>query len=466
MKYVGIKIVLLLLTIVCFVSACGMESKNVEDETLVTQAVEWQQERISLMKAYEVVSVTNECIYGGYRSDDKWIVECVDKNTGIVHGEISLPELSYIYDLAVGDEAIIYIVGEKAAEQKKILLEISAAGELIGEKVLEIEDIDTAKFVTLNGIEMDEDGKKYLRVGMAIPLKEAFGEVSKGEEKYYIELERLYVKDKNWNTLFYKQIPEVRGSELIYFGLNNEKIPEVLMKDREGNIYCQRLDIEKGVFSEAVYLKNEALSGVNNLDKICFVKDGFVFCEGTALNKYTFETGKKSKILDFIAYGILPDDILYLGMSDKGIEIIENYGKSRISEYTMLSEGQAQKTILTLAVMQETKDIEKIIADFNRYNENVQVQMISYFDEEMGYEESLLDLKFDIVSNKAPDIIDVSDIDYDKYIDKGIFVDLIEYMENDIDFKPDMLMQPVINAHKSGDKLYSISPSFQIYTMI
>ena len=74
-------------------------------------------------------------------------------------------------------------------------------------------------------------------------------------------------------------------------------------------------------------------------------------------------------------------------------------------------------------------------------------------------------LKLDVVTGKAQDIIAVSGIDYDMFSNKGVLVDLYEFMKQDEECGSTLMVQSVLKAYENDGHLYSIAPAFQLHSM-
>ena len=65
-------------------------------------------------------------------------------------------------------------------------------------------------------------------------------------------------------------------------------------------------------------------------------------------------------------------------------------------------------------------------------------------EDEAAYDEGVLQLTRDILSGNAPDLIDLSNIDYQRYSGSGMFEDLYPYIHQDKEFKNRNLNQNIL----------------------
>lgn len=102
----------------------------------------------------------------------------------------------------------------------------------------------------------------------------------------------------------------------------------------------------------------------------------------------------------------------------------------------------------------------KIINDFNNSNDKYMVQLVKY-----SYEDDNQQLNMDIISGNAPDVICLLDYStYLNYCNKGVFADLYEFMDDELN--KEMIMPNVVTALENDGKLYSLCTSFNINTLV
>lgn len=181
--------------------------------------------------------------------------------------------------------------------------------------------------------------------------------------------------------------------------------------------------------------------------------------------EYKYSEGKPEKMIDLTLYGIKEADILYLNVHDSMVEIIDNYPSGAVSELITLKEGNDEKKIITVGVMQNSQDLEEIVIDYNRYSADARVEIKTYYNEQDGYENGLEKLKLDIVKKNGPDIVETSSIDKAVFINKGIFINLFDFMESDRECNISNIHPSVLKAYEEEGAIYSLAPSFLLYSM-
>jgi len=112
---------------------------------------------------------------------------------------------------------------------------------------------------------------------------------------------------------------------------------------------------------------------------------------------------------------------------------IESLSEKESAE-TVSSEKSGKKTEITIGITTPDPDIDRFISGFNNDNENYQIIVSNYHDPDSTISEMQNNLKIDIVSGKAPDIILCdSSAFYYTLSSKGAFTDISEvFSENKI----------------------------------
>lgn len=149
---------------------------------------------------------------------------------------------------------------------------------------------------------------------------------------------------------------------------------------------------------------------------------------------------------------------------------VENGSSENTSAESISDESNTdERTILTLGLIhpEDFPELLTAIEEFNSLNENLQVEVIDYYEEGSyyGYDEGALQLSLDIVQGKAPDIFFTGLVDYEAMAGLGVFANLYDLMEQDETFEKEMLLTNVLEAYEIGGRLYSIAPAFRLTSL-
>jgi ABC-type glycerol-3-phosphate transport system substrate-binding protein len=138
------------------------------------------------------------------------------------------------------------------------------------------------------------------------------------------------------------------------------------------------------------------------------------------------------------------------------------------------TQEKKEDIILTFAMSGDTSNIDKVIKEFNEADNGYQVQIKRYFDQfnEDGssniltveeYQYIDIELLQDIMNTTDIDIVcdcSFANIVYHEILqNKGAFVDLYTFMENDPEVNTDTLDTHILNLNEIDNKLYAM-PTF------
>ena len=184
---------------------------------------------------------------------------------------------------------------------------------------------------------------------------------------------------------------------------------------------------------------DESLNGISDTEEYSFFTDadGNLFAVWSdGVYKYDPGSGEMAKLLDFRASNI-DSATKYVGgikrhavaLSDTEFIIDLPLGSgddSSLLRFTKENPADiSEKTAITLGTMFLEPNVQSEIMKFNRSNDKYEIKVIDYSElyPGDGLEEAKKQLDMDIISGKAPDIINI-DGNVKKYVDKGIFLDL------------------------------------------
>lgn len=204
----------------------------------------------------------------------------------------------------------------------------------------------------------------------------------------------------------------------------------------------------------------------------------FILIDSTQVYKYNIGDADITPILNFIDSDI---DVSYFNSFEaiSDTEFLVSYwdwsdngnGGQVISKLTKVNpEDVKDKIVIKLGCEYLYYDIRDKIYEFNRENDEYHISVIDYsiYDSEANeYRGAQEKMATDIASGNGPDFI-VADNYYAiaNYIDKGMFTDLEPIMKKDEEFDYDDFLPNIIEALKKDGKLYAMSSSFNVNTVI
>lgn len=201
-----------------------------------------------------------------------------------------------------------------------------------------------------------------------------------------------------------------------------------------------------------------------------------ILSNSTGVFYYNLGDKDITKFIDYVAsdlccYNIfniveVDDNTFYGSFYDE----LSDGGSNVTAKFTKIPpEKSAAKKTLTLGGMYIGTDIKKNIILFNRGSENYRIIVKDYSNntQDGDYNAMLDAINNDIIAGTMPDIMLLNtSMDISNYFAKGAFEPLDSYMENDSEFDRSDYMENVLDAMTFDGKLYCITPTFYVNTLV
>ena len=469
MRNLKFRIAIIVCMMLFLMTGCGKTGSNINKGRETTDnndskedAISWQASYDQLGNQYDLALAADD-LYGCYVKDDRILLDIINKQELLVKDTLVLSDATFVAGMTADQDGNIYLLGNKG--ESTGLWKIDTEGNLQDYAEMELENTEKVSDLFLKGIYTDQYGYLFVWCEMLAPEMEM---IEGRESEVWRFEDRVYVKDEQLKTVFCEKIADIEGTDVLNFQIGTDGRPVFVVKDSDG-IYMQEIDVAQKSRKDAVRLEKSgeflASENINGLENIVSIDDGFLYCSNNDLFEYHYDTQRAEKILNLSTYGIFSSDILFLGKNGDALEIIDNHVDSGHSEFISLALGKTEKKIVTLGSTVMVPDLEKVVAEFNRYNSEYKVEIIDYVTQEGNYEDAIEQLKLDVITGKAPNIITVGGIDYSLFSEKGVLADLYDFMRDDKECSKDVLVQSVARAYEDQGHLYSISPSFQLHSM-
>ena len=423
----------------------------------------WQPAYFPLEKAYTQILAADDKLYGCMASEGRTLLDSIGKESHALEGTMTLPDLSLQSGIAADPEGYIYLLEE--GDDGAVLCRIAPGAGSPDYETIRLEDSQDAHNMFLKGSMTDTRGYLYIWCGMLIPETQQIDGV---DMEVWREADRVYVMDRERKTLFYQEIFDVSGVQVLCFQVGRDGTPFFLLKD-ELEIYIQEIDVDRQEGMERIRLGTAldcfGMEDANIPEHMTYTGSGWLYCRNGDLVEFGYDTQEKAQVLNLASQGIASEDILFLAKSEDRIEIIDRDKETGALEYIVFTLGKSDKKTVTLGLTFSAQDLESAVAEFNRSSDGYRVEIVDYFSQTGDYDEACEQLKLDVVTGKAPDIISVSGIDYRMFAGKAVLADLYGFMEEDEECAKEMLVESVAKAYEDQGHLYCIAPSFQLHSM-
>ncbi|MCD7864236.1 MAG: extracellular solute-binding protein [Lachnospiraceae bacterium] len=487
----GWRAVILLLAAMLLLGGCGQSESGAQEAQSEEQSksaesgngnkaagiraadsISWKSSHVSLHERLKQAVVKDRVVYGYYMDSDGIVVVSENPDSGEVK-ETAIAGADSGESITVDTEGNIYVLGMQDGEY--CFWEILPDGTVQELGDFELEDMEgEVHNLTPKGLYVDDAGYFYLWYGMTVQATVFFGEeelAAAGHtisaDQIFIDADRIYVKDSQMNTVYYEQVPGGMDYKLLGVCFDENGVPALLVKDPDG-YYMETL----GTTQEAC--EKIQMEGLENLESVqmeymAVTEGGFLYCSGSGVYQYRLNEQAIESLFDLTSFGISTSDILYMGVKDGAVEIVDHFGDAAVSEYTLIEEGESEQTIVTLGIVSSyvEDDFTELITAFNHDHGDIRIDIVNYYDafEEDGFEGCMEQLELDIIQGTAPDILDVSSVNSEALSAMGAFEDLYSYMDQDEECGRDMLMDNILEAYEKNGALYMAAPTFMISSM-
>ncbi|MGN0152946.1 MAG: hypothetical protein ACI4A3_00735 [Lachnospiraceae bacterium] len=248
---------------------------------------------------------------------------------------------------------------------------------------------------------------------------------------------------------------------------------EGVAKTKDGKIICaasgeegakvQVLDIDNQKWGESYKLDLSYFMGSDSL--VDGIDYDFYYKDDSGIYGYDMAQKKGTKIIDYVASNISSEysyNIVPIA-KDKLLGTVWEESGSRFVVYNKVDPSTiSDKITITYGAMWVDDSIKRAAIEFNKKSKDYKIELKDYSNEE----DPETKMNADIIAGNVPDIIGLSSMPVEQYAAKGILEDLTPYYEKDSEVKAEDLIPSVAEAMKIDGKLYYVSPSFGISTLI
>ena len=145
-------------------------------------------------------------------------------------------------------------------------------------------------------------------------------------------------------------------------------------------------------------------------------------------------------------------------------------GRNYFAQFTKVPpEEVADKIGLTLAGSFIDWEVKNRVVRFNKTNEKYRISIVDYsvFNTSDDWQAGVKRLNTDIATGRIPDILTItSDLPVESYVAKGLFADLLPYIDKDEELDVNDLMPNVVEAFSHNGKMFRLVPQFGVGTVM
>ncbi len=201
----------------------------------------------------------------------------------------------------------------------------------------------------------------------------------------------------------------------------------------------------------------------------------FIVHDGSSVYEYDVKTQSTEKLFDWLDSDINGSYVRSIAVTEDGriLATMEDYdsGENGIALLTRKKASEVpQKEEIVVATMSSGSDLQAAAVRFNKSSDQYHVSIRQYVDynnwNENSWNDAITRLNNDITSNNCPDIIDLSSINVEQFVAKGVFEDLAPYLEKSENLKREDLLENVLQGFTYDGLLVGIPSKFSIQTVV
>ncbi len=195
----------------------------------------------------------------------------------------------------------------------------------------------------------------------------------------------------------------------------------------------------------------------------------------TKLFEYDLEKQEVVEVLSWLDSSVEGNYVQAFTITEDGkiVVYVDNYSTG--AEIAVLTKKPAsevpQKQTITLATLYDGSNLTEAIVNFNKSNTQYQIKLKAYIDStvewtETTYEDGLARMYADLISDNAPDIIDLTYVDVPSLVAKGALEDLTPYLEKSTIANKNDFVESVLNAYNYDGVQVTVPSCFRIMTLM
>jgi len=250
----------------------------------------------------------------------------------------------------------------------------------------------------------------------------------------------------------------------------------VAISARQGNsMHLKKTDVERKSWGEVINLPP-------NIPGVQSVFSGneeylVLFNDRTYLNGIIAETGERVQVLNWSDSALSPEGVIDVKLLPDGrIAIIRQLDSHIIGlrmdvELVLLTrmsyDELPERKLLTYGTFNYDSNRRYVVEQFNRNSLTHRIHVIDYsiYNTAEDYTAGQLRLTTEILTGKAPDILDIWGIPFQTLVLRDVLIDLYPFLDADPEINRDSIIESILKASEINGSLHRIIPSFTLGTI-
>lgn len=241
--------------------------------------------------------------------------------------------------------------------------------------------------------------------------------------------------------------------------------------DNKDKLFVCEFDPETGTIGEPFYTIDDAANRVHGMPAAGYGDYRFLVAKSDAYYGIKAD-GSEESLLNWNDSDIEPDMLIPFGEAFLGQEY-SNDGTTHLLYLTRREMSEvAETTVLTLGMLWEDSSVTEFVNQYNRSQDAYRIKIVNYANASdsagtvTNDDPALAQLKLDLVSGNAPDIVIANEHDLFLQLgQRGAFTDLYTFMEHDTEYNRETLVSNVLTAMEdSQGRLFALTPTFSVWS--
>ena len=322
----------------------------------------------------DLATILDNRIILAKREEDGWNVISVNRTDGSVISEEKLSSESFDGYLTPSGRESAYLLLRASDDARSTNIYLINGDEGIS-RIGDIELSDIPKSPELpfaENIVTTNDGVTYAWYKVNVLAKDTGLERFKNAEDHiHYDTNRIYVIDKNGRVKGFAHEPE----RIVMSGTNGKDF--WMLGQGEKSWFLEKVDAECNLSErqEAVGASflGDVQSGQYQFDgnELYYVRDNSVW-------KYYPATGANEMIMNLANFGMTRDDVKCFQVMQEGFCFVIGNGEG--GAYYEIAQGETNRELLTVSGVGfgNCPELQDAVAEFNRIQENYQVELVDY----------------------------------------------------------------------------------------
>ena len=201
---------------------------------------------------------------------------------------------------------------------------------------------------------------------------------------------------------------------------------------------------------------------------------GLLGFDENGVYEYSLEKQEPTKLLTWLDCDIDGSSVSAVSYGKEGTlyVVLRNWesGQTEIARMNKVrTEDVAKREIITIGVLYGDNGLSRKIVDFNKNNTQYRVKIKAYMDlnnlTEDSYRDAITNFTNDLTGGNSPDIIDLSGLDIENLVEKGVLEDLNPYIEKSAVISKADIFPAILNGATYDNVLAYVPSSFVIRTL-